>query len=147
MNSHGAHSREQGSAAIEAAIGIPAFLMFVALILLAGRTAIATQAIEAAAAQAARSASIERSEDAARVAAEQGASTSLTNQDLACITQRVDIDTSEFATPVGTPANVDATVECEVPLADLSLPGVPGSITLTSTMSSPLDTYRERGGP
>ena len=41
---------ERGSAALEAAIGLPAFMLFVALIILAGRVAIATQAVDSAAA-------------------------------------------------------------------------------------------------
>ena len=39
-----------------------------------------------------------------------------------------------------------ATVACVVNLADLSLPGVPGTRTVTATATSPIDTYRERGG-
>jgi len=45
---------------------------------------------------------------------------------------------------VGTPAKISATVTCDVNLSDLFLPGVPGSKAITATMSSPLDTYRER---
>jgi len=51
---------ERGSAALEAAIGLPAFLLFVGLIIFAGRVAIATQAVDSAATQAARTASIAR---------------------------------------------------------------------------------------
>ena len=46
--------RERGSEAIEAAIGIPAFMLFVALIMAGGRLAIAHQAVESAAADGAR---------------------------------------------------------------------------------------------
>ena len=52
--------------------------------------------------------------------------------------------TTGFATPVGTPATVSATVTCVVELSDLALPGVPGTRTVTVTVTSPLDTYRER---
>ncbi|HEY5275589.1 MAG TPA: TadE/TadG family type IV pilus assembly protein, partial [Coriobacteriia bacterium] len=57
--------KERGSAAIETAVGVPAFLLFIALIIGAGRIAIARQAVEAAAAEGARSASIERTQAAA----------------------------------------------------------------------------------
>ena len=63
---------ERGSAAIETAIGVPAFLLFIALIIGAGRVAIARQSVEAAAAEGARSASIART----RSVAERDASTS-----------------------------------------------------------------------
>ena len=53
---------ERGSVAIEAAIGVPAFGLFVAMIILGGRVEIAKQAVEAAAYDAARAASIERTQ-------------------------------------------------------------------------------------
>ena len=55
-------NRERGSATIEAVIGVPAFLLFVLLIIAAGRIALARQAVEASAAEAARSASISRTQ-------------------------------------------------------------------------------------
>ena len=61
-----------------------------------------------------------------------------------CVTTTVSVDTSGFASPVGTPARINATVTCHVNLSDLSLPGVPGSKAIIATMFSPLDTYRER---
>lgn len=135
---------EEGSAAVEAVIGVPAFLLFVSLIIFAGRVAIATQAVESAANDAARAASISRSAGPAAGAARTAAATALSNQGLSCRSTSVTIVTSGFAAPVGTPASVGATVSCVVDLADLALPGVPGTRTVTATMSSPLDTYRER---
>ena len=137
-------TRERGSATIEAVIGVPAFLLFVILIIAAGRIAVARQAVEGAAAEAARSASISRTQSQAEASGASGAATSLRNQGVRCADQRVDIDTSGFAIPVGTPAKVTATVTCIADLSDLSIPGLPGSRTITATMSSPIDTYRER---
>ena len=54
------------------------------------------------------------------------------------------MDTSGFASPVGPPANVTATVTCVVNLSDVAVPGLPGTRTITATMTSPLDTFRER---
>jgi Flp pilus assembly protein TadG len=140
----GMHRDERGSAAIEAAVGVPAFLLFVALIVGAGRVAIAHQAVEAAAAEAARSASIERTRTAAARAAGDAAAATLANQQLQCLSTVIDVDTSGFALPVGTPASVRATVTCVVNLGDVSVPGLSGSMTITETVSSPLDTYRGR---
>ena len=56
----------------------------------------------------------------------------------------ISVDTSGFGSPVGTPASVRATVTCVVNLSDLAVPGVPGTRTVSASMSSPLDTYRER---
>jgi len=136
--------RERGSAVIEAVIGVPAFMLFVALIVFAGRVAIAHQGVQSAAADAARSASIARTQGGAQTEGNTAAATSLANQHVNCVTTTVSVDTSGFASPVGTPAKVSATVTCDVNLSDLFLPGVPGSKAITATMSSPLDTYRER---
>jgi Flp pilus assembly protein TadG len=145
MNQHRRHNNpERGSATIEAVIGVPAFLLFVLLIIAAGRIALARQAVEASAAEAARSASISRTQGQAQANGASGAATSLRNQGVRCASQRVDIDTSGFAAPVGTPATVTATVTCIADLSDISIPGLPGSRTITATMSSPIDTYRER---
>lgn len=136
--------RERGSEAIEAAIGVPAFLLFIALIIGAGRFAIAHQAIDAAAAEAARAASIARTQSQAASSATAGATASLANQQLQCTSKSVTVDVAAFASPPGTPASVSATVSCTVNLSDVTVPGLPGNRTITSTMSSPLDTYRER---
>ena len=137
-------NRERGSAAIEAVIGIPAFGLFLVLIILGGRVTIAHQAVESAAAASARAASISRTQGQAQTAASAGATTSLRNQSVNCLTTQVRVDTSGFAAPAGTPASVGATVTCVVNLSDLALPGLPGSRSITATASSPLDTYRER---
>ncbi len=135
---------DRGSAALEAVVGVPAFVLFVGLIIFGGRTASAHQALESAAADAARSASLERSATEAIAAATEAARSSLSNQDLGCTTIRVEVDTSGFHIRVGQAASVDVTVTCRLDLSDLSVPGVPGSRTLTASMSSPLDTWRER---
>lgn len=136
--------RERGSEAIEAAVGVPAFLLFIALIIAAGRIAIAHQAVESAAAEAARAASIARTQVEANHVANSGAVASLANQGLRCVSRTVDVNTAGFASPAGTPASVTATVTCRVDLADVAIPGLPGSTTITATMTSPIDTYRER---
>ena len=148
MSRHGrgTHARrsEGGSAPLEAAIGLPAFLLFMGLILFAGRVAIATQAVDSAAAQAARTASIARTQTTAQDTAHAAATATLTDQHVNCTHTTVHVDTRGFTAPVGQPATVTATVSCAVNLADLAVPGVPGARTVTATASSPIDTYRER---
>jgi Flp pilus assembly protein TadG len=135
---------DRGSAAIETVIGVPAFLLFIALIIGAGRIAIARQSVEAAAAEGARSASIARTQSAADHDAATAVAATLGNQGLQCATTLVVVDTSEFAKPVGTPATVRATVTCVVNLSDVAIPGLLGTLPITETMTSPLDTYRGR---
>ena len=96
------------------------------------------------AADAARSASILRVEADAKKAAKDAAVANLTNQGINCLRVDVDIDTQQFSRNVGTPAQVDVTVSCLLDLSDLSVPGVPGTRTISATMTSPIDTWRER---
>ena len=135
---------ERGSTAIEAAMGVPAFALFVGLIIFGGRTATTHEALQAAAADAARSASLARDAEVARAEASEAATTSITNQQIGCSAISVDVDTSDFNKQPGVPGSVNVTVSCRLDLSDLAVPGVPGSRVMRATMSSPIDTWRER---
>ena len=140
------HQRgDRGAVTLEFVVVAPALLALLGLLVMAGRVAIASNSVESAADEAARSASISRTAAGARVAAGEGARRSLSGQGLQCSAVRVDVDTAGFGVPVGLPAQVRATVTCVVRLSDLALLGFPGSRTVTATAVSPLDTYRERG--
>lgn len=135
--------RERGSSVVEVVILAPALGLLLALTIAGGRVAVAHQAVEASAADAARSASIARTQAQASADARSAADTSLREQGTHCVSTTIEIDSTGFAAPVGTPATVGATVTCRVDLAGL-LPGLPGSIAIRATVRSPLDTYRER---
>jgi Flp pilus assembly protein TadG len=137
--------REEGAASLEVVVLAPVLVLLLGLLVLAGRVALARTSVEQAADEAARSASIARTAAGARRAAEDGAMRALSEQSLRCSRVDVAVDVRGFAVPVGQPARVTATVTCVVALADLALPGFPGSRTVTVTAVSPLDTYRERG--
>ena len=134
---------ERGTAVVEVVILAPALAMLLALIIVGGRLAMADMAVQAAAAEAARTASLARTHGEATSAAHAAAVSGLHAQKVNCLSVTVDLDTSGFAAPVGTPSSVAATVTCRVNLAGL-LPAVPGSIDVTATADSPIDTYRER---
>ena len=135
---------ERGSATIEAVIIVPALMLFVALLIAAGRVQLAHQSVDAAAAEAARAASISRTAGEAQTRATVSGAQALANQGLRCASTSVTVDTAGFAVPVGTPATVSATINCVVALDDVALPGLPGTITVEATVRSPLDTYRGR---
>jgi len=135
---------ERGSAAVEAAIGVPAFALFVGLIIFGGRTATTHEALQSAAAEAARSASLARDANSARTDAREAATASIRNQHIGCSAIDVTVDTSDFTKQPGVPGSVEVRVACRLDLSDLSVPGVPGSRVLAATMSSPIDTWRER---
>lgn len=128
---------------LEVVVLAPALLLLVGLLVVGGRVMMASNAVEQAAADAARTASISRTASQASSTAESEARAALARQGLQCSTIAVQLDTSGFAVPVGQPAEVTATVTCDVRLADLGAP-FPGSHTVTATAVSPLDTYRER---
>jgi Flp pilus assembly protein TadG len=136
---------ERGSAAIEAAVGVPAFALFIGLIIFGGRVATTHQSVQTAAADAARAASIERTSSSARDAALSAATTSLSNQGVHCLDIDVSVDASQFSRTVGKAASISVSVQCRLDLSDLSVPGVPGSRLIKATMASPIDTWRERG--
>lgn len=129
--------------AVEAAVGVPAFALFVAMIIMGGRVAISDQSVEAAAFDAARAASIERTQPEAITAARAAARDSLDAQDVHCVTSTVTVNAGAFNAPLGTTGQVSVTVSCKVKLVDLGIPGVTAR-TLTATASSPIDAYRER---
>lgn len=135
---------ERGSAALEAAIGVPAFALFVGLVIFGGRTATTHQALQSAAADAARSASLARNADSVQADAREAATSSITNQKIGCSAIDVAVDTSDFDKQPGVPGSVNVTVSCRLDLSDLAVPGVPGSRVMHATMSSPIDTWRER---
>jgi Flp pilus assembly protein TadG len=135
---------ERGSAALEAAIGVPAFGLFVGLIIFGGRTAMTHEAVESAAADGARTASIARSDQEARAESEASARASLADQGIDCRSVDVAVDVADFDSRVGTAGSVEVTVVCRLDLSDLAVPGIPGSRTISSTVTSPLDTWRER---
>lgn len=136
---------DEGSAAIEAAIILPALIMFLCMAIAGGRIVTSGAKIDSAAEDAAREASIHRTAAAAQSAAQSAAADSLSDQGITCASANVDIDTGGLSVPVGQVGTVTVTVTCTVNLSDLLLPGVPGAKTLTSTATSVVDQYRQRG--
>jgi len=132
---------ERGSTTLEAAIVAPALLMFVALIIAAGRVMVAGGSIEAAARDAARQASLARDPATAQAWALSSAQTTLRNQGLQC-TPTVTVDTAGFARPVGSAAVVRVDVSCTVRLSDLVVAGMPGARHEHAFAISPIDPYR-----
>lgn len=135
---------ERGSATLEMVILAPAMLLIVSVIIFGGRVALAGQAVQHAAEDAARTASIARTQGEADQTASAAARSALSQQGLECSTVRVSVDTSGFNAPIGTTGMVTATVECPVRVGDLAIPGLPGTRLVEATARSPIDAYRER---
>jgi Flp pilus assembly protein TadG len=135
---------ERGSAAIEMALLAPLLGALVLVVVFGGRVALARQTVQAAAADSARAASIARTADAAERSATSIAEATLANQGVTCAESTVEVDTSGFRKSPGTPAATTVSITCELVTADLTLP-IPGTIRLSASSSSALDTYRARG--
>lgn len=136
---------ERGSVTVETVILGPTLAALLVVIVAGGRVATTHDAVESAAADAARAASLARTGPNAQQQARQAARDSLAAQQLHCQAVKVTVTTAGFTAPVGQPASVTVTVSCRLSLADLSLvSGVPGTWTGTATIASPIDTYRQR---
>ncbi|WP_407842118.1 TadE/TadG family type IV pilus assembly protein (plasmid) [Streptomyces sp. DSM 116496] len=137
---------DRGSAAIEAAIITPLMLMLLCMAIAGGRIVTSGAKIDAAAEDAARAASISRTAASAQAEASEAAARSLNDQGIRCASTNVSVNTAGLAVPLGQVGTVTVTISCTVPLADLLLPGVPGSRTLTSQFTSVVDAFRSREG-
>ncbi len=123
---------------------VPVLVIVLGLLVAGGRLWFARSTVVEAAESAARSASLARSAGEAASSGRRAANRVLATDGLTCGGAAVTVGTSGFGVPVGTPATITATVRCRVPFADLALPGMPGSITVTGRAISALDTYRAR---
>ncbi len=134
-----------GNAPLELVLVAPIILMLIGLAIAAGRVQTAQGAVDAAAHEAARQASVSPTLGTAQAAARSGAVSALSADGLQCqpVVTLPNV-ASAFDSAVGQPAQVEAHVVCVVRLADLLVPGVPGSLRLTATFWSPLDPYRSR---
>lgn len=149
---------ERGSVSVEVAILAPVFLALLAVAGIAGRTALAHEAIDAAAHDAARAASISRTATDARSAARSAVQDRLDWDNLSCRTAptltfagtvdgRATSLEDAFRSPVGTPATVSVAVSCVVSFQSLplaALPGAPDRKRVSARFDSPLDRYRSR---
>lgn len=125
---------ERGSMAVEVIFMIPILVLFMLLVVAGGRYVSVRADMEAAARDAARAASLQRSDGAARVAAEKAASVAL---DGFASCRMGDFD-SDFR-PGG---SVEVTIDCDVPNKGLGLLGLSGSLPIEASGSAALDTYR-----
>lgn len=129
---------DRGSIAIEVVLIAPVLIALLLLVAGLGRLAHTRGQVDGAAADAARTASLQRDRDAAKAAGEEAARAYLGPD--ACRTLDVRVDTAAFR-PGGA---VTAVVRCTVSLAGIGLSGLPGSRDFTATAVAPLDSYRSR---
>ncbi len=132
---------ERGSVAVEVAVIAPALLFLMLLVVYAGKVSEADGNVERAASDAARAASLRQHPGDATTDAQDTAAANLAAAGVPCLTLITTVDTDDFG-PGGT---VTVTVRCEASMADVTLLGVPGRRTFSTSAVEVIDTYRSDG--
>lgn len=136
-------ARDRGSVTVELVLVFPLIIMFLFLVILAGRVTDARSDVVAAANDAARVASLQASGDQAETQAQLAAEATLAGEGLECI-GGVQVDTSvEGSGGFGRGAVVVTDVSCDVATSDLLLLDIGGGvITVTEQGREPVDSHR-----
>ena len=132
------------SPSVEAAILLPALVLFIGLLITLARVAIAQQQVESAASAAARAASLERGPAVAHAEALEAARRMLAEAGSSCRDPSIAVDAPGVGGALGERGVVTVTISCTVPLADVALPMIPGSIEISTERASPVDPLRGR---
>lgn len=138
---------ERGAVTIEFVVLLPLLMLIMAAVIGGARVWWARSTVTQLADSAARQASISRTASQAQTSAAQLVHDDAVQSDVRCVSgwPTLTLDTSGYGVPVGQPAEVRAHVECDVPLSDVLLPGLPGSLIVQGDAVSPLDRFRARG--
>ncbi|WP_405010627.1 TadE/TadG family type IV pilus assembly protein [Kitasatospora sp. NBC_01539] len=136
--------RDAGAVPVEAAMLLPVVLAFVLIVVAAGRVQSTGAVVDAAARAGARAASLARSEEGARSAAEDAVRDVLGRRGVQCGSgAQSPVAFGTMAGPGGDLDTVTVTVRCDVPLRDLlGVDALNGKKTMTGTFTSVVDRYR-----
>lgn len=135
---------QRGSAAIEFTLLVPVLVLLFSLLVGGGRVWLARNAVESLAGAAARAASLERDPAAAQVTATRLLEAQAAVSGLRCTALNLNLDVAALGRTPGTPGTVRAEVGCDVPLADILVPGWPGELSVTAEATAVTDRYRGR---
>lgn len=136
---------ERGAASTEAVVLAPALFLILGLILAVASLSLGEQAVTSAAQSSARAASLATSQQDATQRVEAAFTSELAQRGINCTDVSVSIDAAAFTTSPGQTSVITSTISCTLPYAqNIPVPGLPGARTITTTATSPLDTYRER---
>jgi Flp pilus assembly protein TadG len=133
---------ERGLATAELVLLTPLALAVLSFLVVAGRLATVSADVAAASRDAARAASLAQSHADAVDAASSTAAASLAAQDVTCGT--LVVTTGDPAVFVAG-GEVTVNVSCEVKLADVALPGIPGARTVGASSTEVIDHFRGVG--
>ena len=129
---------EGGQAIAELVIVAPVLLLVIVLMIGLGRIDSAQGDVESAARAAVQAAVVQSDPADAQAQAAEAVTSTLAGAGLTCPSPQVTTDTQNFV-PGG---SVSVTVTCVTSLADVTVPGLPGSKTLSATSTAHIDPFR-----
>lgn len=129
---------EEGQAIAELVIVAPVLLLVIVLMAALGRVDSAQGDVESAARAGVQAAVVQADPADAESQAVSAVDSTLAGAGLTCTAPQITVDTSNFVAG----GWVSVSVTCVTSLADVSVPGVPGSKTLTATSAAHIDPYR-----
>ena len=129
---------ERGSASVELVLVTPLLVLLMLVAVALGRLVDARLVVGDAAHQAARAASLARTESDAQAEARRSATTALRAAGATCARLTVDVATGSLQP--GQSASVQVT--CVADLGGLTRTGMPCTVAVASTAYSPIDTFR-----
>jgi Flp pilus assembly protein TadG len=132
---------ERGSLTVELVVLTPVLLMVALAVVTFGRVAEARQQVVEAARAGAQAAVVAPDPTSAQAESAVDAAIGTSDHARTCAEHQVVTDVSHFF-PGG---YVTVTVVCQVPLADVAVPGMPGSTTVQASSTAPIDPYRSVG--
>jgi Flp pilus assembly protein TadG len=116
-------------------------LLIIVLMVALGRIDSAQGDVESAARAGVQAAVVQANAAEAQTEAASSAISNLAGAGLTCPSPEISTDTSNFVAG----GTVSVTVTCVTSLADVSVPGMPGSKKLTATTTAPLDEFHSVG--
>jgi Flp pilus assembly protein TadG len=132
---------DEGSLTVELVVLTPVLFLMALTVLIFGRVSESHQQVVNAATAGAEAAAILPDPTSAQAGASIDAAVAVAGQAHTCLRSQVSTDVSHFY-PGGF---VSVTVQCQVALADISVPGVPGSMVVRASATAPIDPYRSVG--
>ena len=133
---------EHGGAAVEMVVVAPLLILMLLFVVGLGRLGTAREAVDGAARDGAREASIARSTGDATDTAKQIAADTLAEKNVSCPNPNVDVQYGPMPGKLTAGGTVTVKVDCVVQNGDVVLSGLPGTSTLHGSSTAVVDTYR-----
>lgn len=135
---------EQGDQAVSLILIAPVIMLILGSFIGLGRIALADMEVQTAANAAARAATLSQTQHAAQSSAHATATATLAQRGIRCTNLKINTSTNALNNASNPLATVNTTISCTVNLSDVSVPGLPGTRTITASGKSPVDIHRSK---